>query len=131
MSARLAADAVVLLHLGFIAFAIFGGLLALRQRRWIALHLPALAWAVWIEASHGACPLTGLENRLRRAAGAQGYAEGFIEHWLVPIVYPPGLDARQQGLLALALLLWTGAVYAAVWRRQRRRRKQRTAVDRP
>lgn len=121
MVARLAADAVVLLHLGFIVFALLGGLLGLRDRRWLALHLPALAWATWIEAARRACPLTALENRLRAAAGDAGYAGGFIEHHLVPLVYPPGLDAAQQRLLALLLVAWSLGVYGLVWRRGRRR----------
>src|SRR3990167_10903844 len=91
MHLRLAADAVLLLHLLFIAFALFGGLLVLRWR-WLAwLHLPAVGWAVTVEALQLLCPLTPLENDLRHAVGQAGYSTGFIEHYLLPIIYPAGL----------------------------------------
>lgn len=122
MLARFAADAVLLLHLGFILFAIFGGLLALWKPRATWLHLPALAWAVWVIGAHRICPLTYLENRLRTAAGQAGYDGGFIEHYLVPLIYPPGLTVQAQTLIALGFAAWSLAVYAVVvlrWRRQR------------
>lgn len=115
MPFSIAADAVLILHLGFILFAVFGALLVLWRRAWMFLHVPALAWAVWIEASHGICPLTPLENALRHAAGDAGYSGGFIEHYLVPLIYPPGLtDAHQTaigwGLVGLNMLLYGAAL---------------------
>jgi len=111
--ARLAADAVVLLHLAFIAFVVLGGMLVAWRPRVAWLHLPAVAWAAWAEFSGAICPLTPLENRLRRIAGDSGYAGGFVEHYLIPVVYPPGLTTQiQQGLGAavvavnLAIYLW-------------------------
>ncbi len=124
MSPRLLADAVVVLHLAFILFVVLGGLPAIRWR-WVALlHLPAMAWGVWIEMSGGICPLTPLENELRRAAGEAGYAGGFIEHYLVPVVYPPGLDRALQLVLGAALAVWTAFVYWRVWRAARARREE-------
>jgi len=111
MAASLAADAVLVAHLLFILFAAGGALLVL-WRGWLAwLHLPALAWAVWIVATHGICPLTPLENALRRAAGEAGYPGGFIDHYLVPLIYPPGLTPAQQTWLALALAASNALLY--------------------
>ena len=114
-----AADLVVLLHLSFIVFVVLGGLLALRWRRAPWLHLPAALWGVFIEVSGGFCPLTPLENFLRESAGACGYGGGFVEHYLVPIVYPAGLTPAVQWVLAGLLLAINGCVYALVWRRRR------------
>ena len=120
MGYRLAADAVVLAHGAFILFAVFGGLLALRWR-WLAmLHLPAAAWAVFIEATGRICPLTPLEVSLRIAAGDAGYDGGFVEHYLIPIIYPAGLTRGVQFALAALVLVVNLAVYAAVLRRSLR-----------
>ena len=118
---RLAADAVLLLHLGFIAFVVLGGLLALRWRRAPLLHLPALGWGIYIELSGGLCPLTPLENRLRAQAGQAGFDGGFIEHYLLPLIYPAGLTRETQFVLAgLALILNLLAYGFVVWRRRAR-----------
>src|SRR5262245_41948400 len=82
---RIAADAVLTLHLAFILFVVLGGWLVLRWPRLALLHLPAAAWGATVEFFHLYCPLTPLENRLRLAAGEQGYSGGFIEHYLVPV----------------------------------------------
>lgn len=110
---RLAADAVVVFHLAFIGFAIFGGwLVLLRGLRWAWLHLPVCAWGVWIELSHGICPLTPLENMLRINAGESGYSGGFIDHYLIPLIYPPGLQPKHQLLLGTGLLGMNLSLYA-------------------
>jgi hypothetical protein len=118
--ARLLADLVVLVHAAFIAFALAGGLLVLRHRSLAWLHVPAAGWAALIEFSHGICPLTPLENDLRRAAGGAGYPGGFVEHYLIPLIYPAGLTSRLQLALGVAVVALNVAVYAAVWRRWRR-----------
>lgn len=118
----LLADLVLLLHLAFVVFAVAGGLVALRWPRVAWLHLPALAWAVWIEASGGICPLTPLENALRRAAGGDGYSGGFVEQVVVPVIYPPGLTREIQLGLGAGLLALNALVYARLaWRRRRAR----------
>ncbi len=122
MSPTLLADLVVIAHLAFIAFAVAGALLALRFAWAPLLHLPALAWAVWIELSGGTCPLTPLENSLRRAAGEAGYATSFVEQYLVPVVYPPGLTPRLQLALGVGLLVLNAALYGWILLRVRRRR---------
>lgn len=120
MGYRLAADAVVVAHGAFILFAVLGGLLALR-RRWLALlHLPAVAWALFIEATGQVCPLTPLEVSLRVAAGDAGYDGGFVEHYLIPIIYPAGLTRDVQFILAAFVLAVNLAVYALVLRRSLR-----------
>ena len=120
---RLLADLVLLLHLVFILFALLGGLAAVRRPRLAWLHVPALAWAVAVEAAGWICPLTPLERHLRMAAGQTAYAGGFVEHYLVPVLYPGSLTRTDQVLLALALLLFNGVVYGAGRRRRRGRRR--------
>lgn len=117
----LLADLLALVHLAFILFAVGGGFLALRWRWLPLLHLPTLAWALWIEASGGLCPLTPLENLWRRRAGQAGYGESFIEHYLLPLIYPPGLSREWQWLLAAGLLLLNLLAYFWWWRRRRNR----------
>ena len=121
-AADLAADLVVLLHFAFILFVVLGGLFVLRWPKLAWLHLPAAAWGVAIELRGGICPLTPLENALRRAAGEAGYGGGFIEHYLLPIIYPAALTRDIQLLLGLAVLLLNLAVYAWVVRRRWRTR---------
>ncbi len=120
MLARALADAVVVAHAAFVVFVVAGGLLVLRRRRIAWLHVPAVAWAAYIELSGGVCPLTPLENALRGAAGDAGYAGGFVEHYLIPLIYPPGLTPRLQLALGLFVVALNLAVYAAAWRRWRR-----------
>ena len=84
----LLADLVVILHLSFVLFVVFGGLLVLRWPRLAWVHLPAAAWGVAIEFTGGICPLTPLENWLREKAGEIGYADGFTEHYILPVLYP-------------------------------------------
>ncbi len=116
---RSLADLVLVLHLAFIVFVVAGGLLALRWRRAPFVHLPAALWGVFVEVSGRACPLTPLENALRRAAGASGYSGGFIEHYLVPTIYPATLSQPVQLLLAGLVVLTNALVYSVVWRRYR------------
>jgi len=103
MAAAIGADAVLLLHLAFILFAVFGGVLVPWVPKIAWLHLPALTWAVWITATHGVCPLTPLENALRRAAGEAGYPGTFIDHYIMPLIYPPGLTPTIQVWVAIVL----------------------------
>jgi hypothetical protein len=115
---RTLADLVLVLHLAFIVFVLAGGFLAMRWRLAPVLHLPALLWGVWIEVSGGLCPLTPLENVLRRTAGTSGYSGGFIEQYLVPAIYPAALSHSLQLFLAGLVLLTNVAVYWVVWRQR-------------
>ena len=114
---RMAADALVVIHLGFILFVMLGGLLLLRWPSLIWLHLPAVAWGIVVECLHLGCPLTPWENQLRRMAGQAGYDGGFIEHYLIPLIYPAGLTPAIQLWLGAIVVLVNAAVYAwLIWR---------------
>jgi hypothetical protein len=121
MGWSLLADAVLALHALFVVFVVLGGLLVLRWPRLAGLHLPAVAWGVWIEWSGGICPLTPLEQRLRAAAGEAGYAGGFIEHYVGAVIYPEGLTRELQVGLGAAALGFNLLIYAVLWRLRRRR----------
>lgn len=114
MAQDLAADLVVLLHFAFILFVVLGGFLALKWRRLAWVHVPAALWGALIEFSGWICPLTPLENWLRQAGGSQGYASGFVEHYLLPLIYPADLTRELQLGLGLGVLVLNGLVYA-VW----------------
>lgn len=114
---------VLVAHLAFIVFVVAGGLLALRWHWAPLVHLPAALWGVFIELSGGICPLTPLENYLLRAGGASGYSGGFIEHHLVPIIYPVGLSPSIQVLLAALVVFVNALVYSLIWRRIRASRR--------
>lgn len=122
MPYRYAADAVLLLHLAFILFALFGAILALRWPRVVWLHLPAALWATGIELAGAVCPLTYLENDLRLRAGQLGYAGGFIEHYLLPVIYPAGLAPAIQYVLAGIVLGVNLVLYGWLWSRRGARR---------
>jgi hypothetical protein len=117
---RALADLVLILHLAFIVFVVAGGFLALRWRWAPLVHLPAVFWGVFIEVSGGICPLTPLENALRRTAGSPGYPGGFIEQYLVPVVYPSALSHPFQiGLAGLVVVVNT-FVYLLIFRKYSR-----------
>jgi len=121
---RTLADVVLVLHLGFIVFVVAGGALALRWRLAPLVHLPAALWGILIEVSGGICPLTPLEVGLRRSAGEAGYSESFVEHYLLPAIYPEGLTPRAQLVLAGAVVVVNLAIYAVVWRRRSARSRR-------
>src|SRR5438552_17260706 len=119
---RVAADGVLALHLAFVLFALLGGFLVLRRVGLAWLHLPAVAWAAFVEFTGRICPLTPLEVALRQAAGDAGYSGDFLEHYLVAVIYPEGLTQELQVALGAALLLVNVAIYAVVLRCLFRRR---------
>ncbi|HUY04647.1 MAG TPA: DUF2784 domain-containing protein [Rhodocyclaceae bacterium] len=121
MALAIAADGVVVLHFAFVLFALLGGLLVPRFRRLAWLHLPAALWAALIEFAGWTCPLTPLENLLRRGAGSQDYANGFIEHYLLPLIYPAGLTRELQIVFGFCVLAANLLVYGCLRRRNRRR----------
>lgn len=122
MTWRLLANLVVVLHLAFVAFAVFGGFLAWRWRPVVFAQLPALAWGCWIELSGRICPLTPLENMLRHRAGMAGYSGGFIEHYILPVLYPAGLTTSIQWWLAGLLLTVNLVAYGGLLARSSRAR---------
>lgn len=116
---RYAADAVLLLHLSFIVFAILGGLLAVWWRRVVLIHLPAAAWGVFVELTGRVCPLTRLENMLFIKAGIVGYSNSFLGHYLLGIIYPDGLTREIQYLLGALVVVINIAIYFWLFRRLR------------
>jgi hypothetical protein len=115
----LLADLIVGLHLLFVAFVVLGGLLVLRWPRVAWVHLPAAVWGAVIEFTGGVCPLTPLEQALRRRAGQAGYHGGFVEHYLLPVLYPAGLTRNVQVVLGAVVIAANVTVYALALRRRR------------
>jgi hypothetical protein len=115
----LLADFIVFIHFSFILFVIFGGFLVLKWRRLIWLHLPAAMWGALIEFAGWICPLTILENRLRSASGGE-YVSGFIEHYIIPIIYPSALTREIQVALGLAVILLNLLVYSKLFLKRTR-----------
>ncbi len=123
MPYRLLADGVLIIHLCFVLFVLLGGLLLFRDRRWAILHLPATLWGAALEFQGWICPLTPWENQLRAVAGQRGYAGGFIEHYLLALLYPAGLTPSIQTLLGGVVIAINVVIYGLVvtrWRKLRR-----------
>jgi hypothetical protein len=118
----LLADLIVAAHFAFVLFVVLGGLLVLRWPRVAYLHLPAAIWGAAIEFAGWICPLTPLENWLRGQAGSTGYSGGFIEHYVLPVLYPSALTREVQVLLGLAVITVNLAVYAYIYRTRFRTR---------
>ena len=117
----LLADAVVGLHALFVVFVVAGAALLWRWPRLVWLHLPAALWGAAVELAGAVCPLTPLELRLRALAGGAGYGDGFVAHYLLPLLYPAGLTRPTQLALGLGVLALNALLYAA-WLTSRRRR---------
>ena len=115
------ADIVVLSHLFFVLFALFGAVLIIWWRRVIWLHPPAVFWAIWIELTGRICPLTPLENWLRNRGGQGGYRGDFVENYLMPVLYPVGLTRHIQILLGILVIIINTALYGYILFQHRRR----------
>ena len=117
---RLLADALVSLHVAFVVFVILGGFLALRWRRIAWMHLPAALWGAIIEFAGWVCPPTPLEHHVRRLAGQGGYAGGFIEHYLIPALYPAAYTPGLRITLGVIVVGLNGIAYWLYFRRRKR-----------
>ncbi len=118
---RLAADLLLILHLAFIVFVVVGGWFVWRWPRLAWIHAPVALWGAAIEFGGFLCPLTPLEQRWRALAGQAGYTGGFIEHYLMPVIYPGALTRELQLWLGGVVVALNIAAYAwAIHRRQRR-----------
>jgi hypothetical protein len=113
------AGAIVVGHMAFVAFAVVGALFAVRWPWMAAVHVPAAAWAAYIELSGGICPLTPLENALRARAGLDAYSGDFVARYLLPVLYPEGLTRDAQLVLSLLVVVVNVGLYAFVYRRRR------------
>jgi hypothetical protein len=116
------ADLVVVVHFAFVLFVLLGGLLVLRWRRLAYLHVPAAVWGAWIEFTGGICPLTPLENSLRSAGGGAAYEGGFVNHYILPVLYPSALTQNIQFFLGCLVLGLNLGIYGYLLYRERSRR---------
>jgi hypothetical protein len=129
---RVLADAVVGLHGLFVVFVVMGGLLLVRWPALVWAHLPAAVWGALIEFAGWICPLTPLEKSLRARAGEVGYPGGFIEHYLLPVLYPAALTREVQLALGALVVGLNIAIYWWVFgQRLSRRRRPRRRPGRP
>jgi hypothetical protein len=114
---RLMADLLVAFHLAFVLFVVLGGLIVVRYRRAAFIHVPVALWGVAIELSGRVCPLTPLEVHLRILGGQAGYSGGFVDHYLIPVLYPSGLTREHQVWLGILVCALNLGVYGFVLRR--------------
>lgn len=118
---RIAADTVLVLHLVFILFVVLGGFMVLRRPRLAWLHVPVFVWGAAISFGGWFCPLTPLEKWLRELGGQNAYSGGFIEHYLIMLIYPDGLTHGIRWMIGTAVIAINLALYLMLWRRRRRR----------
>jgi Protein of Unknown function (DUF2784) len=116
MSYHAAATALALLHFAFILFVLFGGFLVLKWPRVMWVHIPAAIWGALIEFAGWWCPLTKWENVLLREAGRAGYSGGFVAHYIMPVIYPPGLTRGMEIAIGVTVLVVNIAIYVRVFR---------------
>ncbi len=117
MSSHVTADFLLVLHFAFILFVILGGFLVLKWRWVILLHLPSVVWGALVEFQGWICPLTPLEQKFRIAAGEEGYSGGFIQHYLLPVIYPEALTRDIQLAMGAFVIVINLAVYAWIAKR--------------
>lgn len=117
---RILADATVAIHLAFVLFVVFGGLLVVRRPLAAWIHLPAVAWGAWVEFAGWVCPLTPLENWLRQHGGGSAYSSSFVEQYLMPVLYPASLSREVQWTMGGLVLLVNAVVYYVILRRRAR-----------
>jgi hypothetical protein len=128
-TALLLADVVLLIHLAFVLFVLFGGLLGLRWRKLLWVHLPAVLWGTFVEFSGWVCPLTPLENWLREEGGGTGYDGDFAGRYLLTLLYPDHLSRTTQFLLGTIVIAMNLAVYGWLWQRGRLLRSQKESAE--
>jgi len=117
MAFRILADILVLLHLAFVCFVVLGGLLVLRRRWWAWVHVPVAAWGALVEFMGWVCPLTPLEVHFRILGGEGGYSGGFVENYLIPLLYPGALTRGHQVVLGLLVVALNALFYGLVARK--------------
>ncbi len=115
---RILANGVVLVHAAFVTFVVLGGFLAWRWRAVALVHVPCAVWGIAIEYGGWICPLTPLENALRARAGLEGYGGGFVEHYVIPTLYPANLARPTQAVLGTLVLVLNVIAYGVLLRRK-------------
>ena len=116
------AESILFIHFVFVLFAVFGGIAVLKWKKIAWLHVPAVIWATLIEFTGWICPLTPLENWLRFQGEELGYSTGFIEYYILPLLYPSMLTRNLQITLGASLLIFNLFIY--LWVLSRRRKHQ-------
>jgi hypothetical protein len=111
---EIAADLILIIHFTFVLFVVFGALLIFVSIKIIFIHIPAVIWGSYIELTNSICPLTYLENWFLHKANLTTYSEGFIQNYLVPIVYPMNLTNDLQIYLGIALIVLNIIVYVLI-----------------
>ena len=128
---KILADSVVILHFAFIVFALLGGLLILWRNWFIFIHLPAALWSAIVEFNGWICPLTPLENQFLNLSGRSNYQGGFVDYYLLPIIYPAGLTRQDQVILGFLAILVNFCIYAFVYWRKRKVRHSKLKGIKP
>jgi hypothetical protein len=111
---RVGADAVLLAHFVFVAFAVGGGALFYFDPRWAWLHVPVVLWSSIVNLANWTCPLTPLEKSLRAQAGRSGYSGGFVEHYIGSVVYPRGMPRQMELVAGVSIVAWNALMYACL-----------------
>jgi small-conductance mechanosensitive channel len=119
---KLLADALVVSHAAFVLFVVLGALAVARWPRLAWLHIPAVVWGILVEVNAWTCPLTPWEQALRARGTGHAYSGSFVDHYVMPVLYPRGLTSDTQFVLGIAVLAVNGAAYAWLWRRRCRSR---------
>ena len=125
---ELAADLTFIIHFAFIIFVVFGALLFFVSTKIIYVHVPALIWGIYIELTHSVCPLTYLENWFLQKVNLTTYSEGFIQNYLVPIVYPKNLTEDLQTYFAIVLIVANMIMYGLIISKSK---KKTTTLNKP
>ena len=112
---EIAANLVLIIHFAFILFVVFGALFFFASAKIIFIHIPTLIWGSYIMFTHSVCPLTHLENWLLHKANLATYSEGFIQHYIIPIVYPIGLSKDLQIYLGITLIILNIIIYGFIF----------------
>ncbi len=114
MLKHIGAEFVLAVHFAFVAFAVLGGFLGLLSAAWLWLHVPVVVWSSVVNLAGWTCPLTPLEQALRRSAGSAGYEGGCVAHYIGPVVYPQGMPRRLERIAGVSIVAWNAIVYAIV-----------------
>lgn len=123
---RILADMIVIIHMFFILFTVFGGLLVIKYPRVAYIHIPVFIWGAVVEFCNIICPLTPWENYFRELGGAERYASDFIEKYLIPVIYPAGLNVKIQFILGCLVILVNAVVYSIIVYHYYKKRKNET-----
>ena len=111
---EITADLLLIIHFTFLLFVVFGALLIFASIKIIFIHIPVVIWGSYIELTNSICPLTYLENWFLHKANLTTYSEGFIQNYLVPIVYPMNLTKDLQIYLGITLIVINMIIYGFI-----------------